>query len=301
MALATRPQCLKDYIGQEGCRGLVQAAIDKAKTGKQLGHILCFGPSGVGKSTLSHILGNECGYEWTSITASKEITPAVMRHTLLNLDARGYGPGGVWQSGAKRHLVFVDEVSQLSLAVWESVMFNAMEDCELNTTEGTFWLPDWTLFAATNEPYALPQAARNRFTYNLHLDPYTLDELVKIILRVYPHMAADVAAEVAQRSRGIARLALNYAEGVNDHGLDYFSACRVDSIGLTDLDHAYLAALESADGRPMSLNSIAQVVRESPKTLQTFVESELLRLGMIRVERTGRILNKPCRGGKIRE
>jgi len=298
-----RPQALENFVGQENLKPLIMAAIAKTKTdGKLWPNTLLFGPSGVGKTTLSRIICNEIDYTWTAITASKELTPPVLRRMLLNLDCRGYGPGGVWQPGAKKHLVFIDEVAELKLSVWESVLYNATEDLQVYDEGGTvYWLPDMALICATTAPYALPTPALGRLSLQLHLQPYSVADLITMISRLYPSMTTDIAEEVARRSRGIARLALNFADGVNDHGLAWFDVLGVNSQGLNGLDLSYLDALASANGKSMSLNSIANVVRESPKTLAAFVEPELLRLGLISIDAHGRALVGLGRGAKIRE
>ena len=294
-----RPQTLKEYVGQGAIMPLVQAAIKQCKTSNKIfGHTLLFGYSGVGKTTLARCIGAELGYEFVGLTASKEITPSVMRDFLLNLNVEGYGPKGRWQPGAKRYVVFIDEVAELKLSTWESVLFDAMEDFTVYSEKGPSWLADWSLICGTTAPYALPVPALSRFKLKLHLETYSCDELGKMIRRIYPQMEPDIVNEVARRSRGIARLALNFAEGVNDHGLAYFDVAQIDRFGLTELDRSYLAALKSGNGRPMSLNSISNVVRESPKTLAAFVEPELLRLNMIEITREGRALVETERGAK---
>lgn len=299
--MTVRPQTLDTYVGQEHIKGLLRIAIDKAKkSNKQFGHVLAFGPAGTGKTTLSQILAKELGYEFVGLTASKEMTVPLLRSLLLNLDVRGYGSGGQWKPGAKRFLVFIDEISELKPSLWESVLLNAMEDCEIHDEKGTtYWLPDWTLVGATTTPYVLRAPALSRFSWQLHLQTYSVPELVTMITRQYPTMSKDTATEVANRSRGIARLGLSFADSVHDLGLAYFDAAGIDNRGLNELDRSYLQALEASNGKGMSVQSIANVVRELPKTLTTFVEPELLRLGLIEiVPHVGRVLVTQGRGPK---
>jgi Holliday junction DNA helicase RuvB len=278
---------------------LVKTAIANCNsTGKLWGHTLLFGPPGVGKTSLSMLLAKELGYEFVSLVASKTMTAPILSKVLLDLDVRGYGPGGQWQPGAKKFIVFLDECAALKQDAWESVLYTATEDFELHNEKGvTFWLPDFALLCATTNPYALPVPALSRLTLKLHLEPYSIEELGRIVARVYPNMSAKLIDEVAMRSKGIARIALAHADGVNDHGMNWWKVCSIDERGLNDLDRAYLAALESG---PLSLNTIANIVRESPKTLTAMVEPELLRMGLISIGREGRCLNDEGRGSKVR-
>ena len=278
---------------------LVKAAIDNCNsTGKLFSHTLMFGPAGTGKTTLAMLVAKALNYEFISLVASKTMTVATLSKILLDLDVQGYGPGGQWKPGAKKFIVFLDECAALKQDVWESLLYTSCEDFELHNEKGvTFWLPDFALLCATTDPYQLPVPALSRLTLKLHLEPYSIEELCLIVARVYPNMTAKLVNAVAMRSRGIARIALSHADGVNDHGMNWFKVCSVDERGLNDLDRAYLHALESG---PLSLNTVANIVRESPKTLTAMVEPELLRMGLISIGREGRCLNSEGRGNKVR-
>lgn len=300
-----RPRNFDEYIGQDSIKPLLMRIIANCNaTHKPLGHTLCFGPPGTGKTSLAGICADALDdYTLVALTASKDWTPDTLRRILLDLPIDGYSKvtnDGAWIPGAQKYLVFIDEISEIRNEVWVSVMLNCMEDLELHIGATTSWLPELTIFGATTSPYLIPSAALSRFALQLHLEPYSIEDLEKIIGRVYPALSDSLRAEVAQRSRGIARLALNFADGVSLHGLSWFSALKIDSEGLNELDRRYLAALEANKGAPMALGTIANVVCENPRTLQTFVEPEMQRLGKIIISAHGRSLVSAGRGSKVR-
>jgi Holliday junction DNA helicase RuvB len=301
-----RPHDFSEFVGQDSIKPLLMGMIDQCnKTHKPLGHVLEFGPAGVGKSLLASLCADALeGYKFIPLVASKEWTPDTLRKILLDLPIEGYSKvtnDGKWIPGAERYLVFIDECSEIRNDVWTSVMLSAMQDSEVSSGAVVSWLPEITFFFATTDPYRIPSAALSRMSLQLHLEPYSVNDLTAIIARVYPDMDKLLMKTVAQRSRGIARLALNYAAGVNDHGLEFFQACRIDQEGLTELDRKYIAALESGKGAPMALGTIANIVCENARTLQTFVEPELIRLGKISVGAHGRQMSTNGRGPKARE
>ena len=301
-----RPTDLKDFVGQDNLKPLIQGIIETCnKTHKPWPHTLCFGPPGVGKTTLSQCVNSGLdGYTFISLTASRDWTPDTLRRILLDLPIEGYSKvtnNGAWIPGAPKYMVFIDEIGELKNDVWVSVMLNCMEDGELHIGAATSWLPELSIFASTTDPYRIPSAGLSRFGLQLHLQPYVTSDLEKIIGRIYPKMSDDLKREVAQRSRGIARLALSFAEGVNNHGLSFFDILGVDSEGLNELDRKYISALEGAKGASMALGTIANIVCENAKTLQTFVEPELQRLGMLEINAHGRSLKSTGRGPKARD
>ena len=294
-----RPQKLDQFIGQEdGIKPILRKAIERAKQGKLLPSMLLFGSGGTGKTTLSKVLANEANYEYVNITAARDTTPQKLRYMLLSLDIRGYKPNGLWQKGAKKYVFFIDEAHVLATNTYESVLYSSIEDLELHLANVTHWLPDITFILATTSPNVLPFPLLTRLPLQLHLTPYGNEDITTIILKSYPKMPLDMAKEVANRSRGIPRLALSYACQVElcDYSLTALDLMGVDQEGLTELDRSYLAALAKGDGKGMSISTLSSMVREDPKVLVSMVEPYLLFLGKVQIGNHGRLLAESSSG-----
>jgi Holliday junction DNA helicase RuvB len=287
-----RPQKFSDMIGQERILSLVQGE------GALPRHILLSGPPGLGKSTLAHVLAHERGLPLLNIAGSS--SPKQIALQLMHLDTTGYSANGLATGPCAMHLVLIEEADKLhDFTQWHGVL----EDRELNPDPmgGLSWLPLFCCVATTNYPNRLPKAFRDRFPLKLRMDPYTEDDLTKMILREFVKMKPEHAQIVASCARGSARLALSYAESVAVHGLDVLvTAYGLDAQGLTDVDRRYLDALRRA-GRPLSLNTIASMIQEDPLVVKTEIEPELLRLGLVAIESSGRtLLGMEIRGSRGR-
>jgi Holliday junction DNA helicase RuvB len=281
-------------------RPVIQNAVNQAKAGKRLfPPTLIFGSPGLGKSSLAYVIARETDTVPLSYTGGKDWTGIRFKKELLNMDVRGYGPGGKWQPGAKRYSFILDEVHAIHGSAWES-LFSPIEDLEVHDGGTVFWLPDIQWIFMTTRPASLPKPFLDRLPLQLHLEPYSVAELCQIIRRIHPNMAVPVVEEVARRSCGVARLALNFAQSVEDYpeGLKWFDIMRIDCDGLNDWQRKYLAILESAN-RPVSLSAMSSMLRENAPTVQ-LLEEELLRQNRIEVSAQGRSLIAQERGPKVR-
>lgn len=298
-----RPQSMSDYIGQSGIRPVIQNAIDLAKSGKRLfGPALFYGGPGLGKSSLAVVVSNETKTKLLSYTGSKDWTGTRVKKELLNLDVRGYGPGGKWQEGAIRYTLFIDEIHAIHPTAFES-LYSPIENLEVQDSGTVYWLADIQWIFATTSPAKLPKPFLDRLSLQLHLEPYTVADLCTMIHRLHPAMDKDTVTAVAERSCGVARLAIGYAQSVEDYpgGLDWFSIMKIDQFGLTEFQRQYLAVLERAEGRSISLSQLASVLRESPAVVQ-MAEEELLRQCRIEIGPHGRSLAMiGHEGGKLRD
>jgi Holliday junction DNA helicase RuvB len=291
LSVPVRPANLSEYIGQSDIRPVLENAIRLAKTGKRLfPNTLLYGGPGLGKSSLAAVLAREAGLILLNYTAGKDWTGVRLKHELLNLNVKGYGPGGKWQAGAPRYLLFVDEVHCFHSTAYEA-LYSPLEDLEVHDNGTVYWLPDTSFVFATTKPSTLPKPFLDRLSLQLHLSPYSVEELGQIIRRLHPGMTPGVVAEVAKRSCGVARLAINYAQSVEDYpgGLDWFSIMKIDEAGLNEWHRRYLEVLERADGRPVSLTALASVLRETPDVVK-MLEEELVRQDRIIVTAHGRLL-----------
>jgi len=290
---ALRPRLLNDLIGQERVKENLQILIDAARQRSEpLDHVLFYGPPGLGKTTLAHILANEMGVN-IKVTSGPAIErPGDLAAILTNLRA-----GDV---------LFVDEVHRLGRAI-EEILYPAMEDFALDIVIGKgpsarsirLPLPHFTVIGATTRLALITAPLRARFGAIYRLNYYELEAMHAIVMRACGVLGVQADSqgldEIARRGRGTPRVALrllrrvrDYAEvradrmitrQVADQALDLLE---VDSLGLDDIDRKVLSTvIEKYHGGPVGLSTIAASISEEPDTIMDVVEPYLLQLGFL--------------------
>ena len=297
LALSLRPRTLNEFIGQEKVVNNLKVAIKASKERDEpLDHVLFCGPPGLGKTTLAHILANEMGSN--IITSSG---PAMERPKDLV---------GILTRLERKDILFLDEVHRIPKPV-EEYLYAAMEDHAIDVTidQGPaartihVALQPFTLVAATTREGLLSSPFRGRFGILERLDPYTPEELVRILIRASRVLNVELtfegAMEIAKRSRGIPRVALRFLKRSRDEAqvngsgkIDKEIASKtlerlgIDEIGLEEMDRRILLVLYRAQGRPLGLKTISAACSEAEDTIEEVYEPYLIRLGFI--ERTPR-------------
>ncbi len=299
-----RPKTMADYVGQAKVKENLGVYISSAKLrGEPLDHVLLYGPPGLGKTTLAHIIASELGVQ-IKLTSG----PAIERGGDLAAILTNLNEGDV---------LFIDEIHRLNRAV-EEVLYSAMEDYALDIIVGKgpsarnirFTLKKFTLVGATTRAGMLASPLRDRFGVLCRLDMYTPDELAQIVTRsarvLGIDLHADAAAEIARRSRGTPRIANRLLKRVRDFAAVQgetevsVQAARfalkkmdVDELGLDDTDRALLRALiEKFGGGPAGLETLAATINEDANTIEDVYEPYLLQLGFIARTPRGRVCLK---------
>jgi Holliday junction DNA helicase RuvB len=299
--IALRPKWLRDMVGQDSLRDNLSIILEAAKLRNEpIDHVLFYGPPGLGKTSLAHVIANEMGAN-IRVTAGPSIERAGDLAAILTHLKKG-------------DILFIDEVHRLGKAV-EEILYPAMEDFVLDIVIGKgpaaktvrLNLPRFTVIGATTRLSLLAGPLRDRFGARFRLDFYSQEALEHIVTRAAAMLRiaieADGAREIARRARGTPRIVLRLLRRVRDYAQtradgritatvtrEALELMNIDHLGLDEVDRNILTTIiEKFNGGPVGLETIAAATSEDSATIMDVYEPYLIQLGFLDRTPRGRI------------
>ena len=304
MAASIRPKTLSDFIGHEGLKQNLSIFISGARSrGEAMDHVLLYGPPGLGKTTLAHIVANELGTNFRATAAPMLTKQGDLAAILTALEPMD--------------VLFIDEIHRLPTAI-EEVLYSAMEDYKLDIMLGEgpsaksvrIDLPPFTLVGATTRTGLLSNPLRDRFGIDLRLTFYSPEDLARIIVRsaniLGTSIDMDAAVILARSARGTPRIANRLMKRARDFaaaaGATQITAdtirttltqLRVDECGLDQIDREYMNMIvRHYAGGPVGIENLAAALSEPVDTIEDVIEPYLMQLGFIQRTPRGRIVTE---------
>jgi holliday junction DNA helicase RuvB len=292
------------FHGQSRIKESLGIAISAAKDRKEaVDHILLYGPPGLGKTTMSHLVAKEMDTQISVTSGTALAKSGDLAAILTNLKPQ--------------NVLFIDEVHRLSKPV-EEMLYTAMEDFALDIVIGKgpsartvrLDLPQFTLIGATTRFGSLSGPFRDRFGVTHRMQYYKAPKLVDILVQAAEKLEVNLdnecALEIASRSRGTPRIALKLLKRVRDYAqikhsnsiskqsvIEALDLHAVDTLGLTDGDRQFLTTIiEKHEGGPVGLSTLAAALSEDPITIEEVIEPYLLQIGFLQKTPKGRVLHK---------
>ncbi|MBR3510820.1 MAG: Holliday junction branch migration DNA helicase RuvB [Alphaproteobacteria bacterium] len=299
-----RPKTLSDFIGHDSLKQNLSIFVSAAKNrGEAMDHVLLYGPPGLGKTTLAHIIANELGTNFRATSAPMLTKQGDLAAILTALEPMD--------------VLFIDEIHRLPTAI-EEVLYSAMEDYKLDIMLGEgptaksvrIDLPPFTLVGATTRTGLLSNPLRDRFGIDLRLSFYPASDLAKIIMRSANILGTSIdingANMLAQSARGTPRIANRLLKRARDFaaamGKDYIDAdaikttlyqLHIDVVGLDEIDREYMnTIIKHYAGGPVGIDNLAAALSEPADTIEDVIEPYLMQLGFIQRTPRGRVVTE---------
>jgi len=297
-----RPRLLRDFIGQQKLKDSIKVSVEAAKQRREaLDHVLLFGPPGLGKTTLAHIISNELNVNFRSTSGPAIEKRGDLAAILTNLE--------------EHDVLFIDEIHRLHPSI-EEILYPAMEDFQIDIMIGEgpgarsikIDIPQFTLVGATTRTGLLTSPLRGRFGIVQRLDFYKLESLSTIVRRSAEILEVTIdeksTSEVARRSRGTPRVANRLLRRVRDYAqvraggsINYKVACQgldlanVDRFGFDEIDRKLLLTIiEKFGGGPVGVNTISAAISEEKDAIEEIYEPYLIQIGFLNRTPRGRMV-----------